>query len=224
MGDTSYKMTWRESASSAAQTRMNPSAPWMARERIAGNAYDPPVSRISSRTLIPLPISSSTACMSSTVGRYRGLNAAYQNWPTSDDLPTRAEPKTTTCQSRQVKSFALFQVINALTKAVGQCRHFARITFCWNYWNNYSFINIIRVATNVEISTNRGKTKIFLTNVEKNVDFGDFYGKIVEIWNRSQGKNMDFPIFANFCNERGKKRGFRGISMEKSWKFETRVK
>ena len=27
------------------------------------------------------------------------------------------------------------------------------------------------------------------------------------------------PIFANFCNERGKKRGFRGISMEKSWKI-----
>ena len=22
---------------------------------------------------------------------------------------------------------------------------------------------------------------------------------------------MDFPIFANFCNERGKKRGFRGF-------------
>ena len=30
---------------------------------------------------------------------------------------------------------------------------------------------------------------------------------------------MDFPIFANFCNERGKKTWFSGISMEKSWKI-----
>ena len=43
------------------------------------------------------------------------------------------------------------------------------------------------------------KNQFFFNQRGKNVDFGDFYGKTVEIWNRSQGKNMDFPIFANFC-------------------------
>ena len=41
--------------------------------------------------------------------------------------------------------------------------------------------HLFRVAANVDFSTKRGKTKIFITNVEKNVVFGDFYGKIVEI-------------------------------------------
>ena len=84
-----------------------------------------------------------------------------------------------------------------------------------------------RVATNVEISTKRGKTKIFLTNVEKT------WISVISMekpWKFEIGvkeKTWIFqflPIFPNFCNERGKKRGFRGISMEKSWKFETRVK
>ena len=47
---------------------------------------------------------------------------------------------------------------------------------------------ITRVATNVDFSTKRGKTKIFITDRGKNVVFGDFYGKTVDIWNRSQGK------------------------------------
>ena len=38
--------------------------------------------------------------------------------------------------------------------------------------------------------------RLFHKNVEKNVVFGDFYGKIVEIWNTSQVKNMDFLFSA----------------------------
>lgn len=60
--------TSREEGSSAAQTRMNPSAPLMASARMAGKAYDPPVSRMSRRKSRPLQ-SNSTECMSSTVGR-----------------------------------------------------------------------------------------------------------------------------------------------------------
>ena len=80
----------------------------------------------------------------------------------------------------------------------------------------------IRVATNVEISTKRGKTKIFLTNVEKT------WISVISMekpWKFEIGVKEKtwifqfFPIFAIFCNERGKKRGFRGISMEKSWKI-----
>ena len=44
------------------------------------------------------------------------------------------------------------------------------------------FLNAKRALTpGLTFSTKRGETKIFITNVEKNEVFGDFYGKIVEI-------------------------------------------
>ena len=65
----------------------------------------------------------------------------------------------------------------------------------------------------------RGKTWISVISMEKPWKF--------EI--RVKGNkwiSQFWPILANFCNERGKKRGFRGFLWKnrgKSWKLKTRV-
>ena len=74
------------------------------------------------------------------------------------------------------------------------------------------------------------KPKIFITNVEKNVVFGDFYGKPwkFEIGVEEKTWILNFPLLRKnqppFFVTNVAKTWFSVISMEKSWKFETRVK
>lgn len=73
---------------------MNASADCIDNTRMAGNSYDPDVSRISSVNRTPETLKSPW-CISSIVRLYLVENVPYRNWVMSDDLPTFAAPSTT---------------------------------------------------------------------------------------------------------------------------------
>ena len=67
----------------------------------------------------------------------------------------------------------------------------------------------------MDFSAKREKNQNVYNQRGKNVVFGDFYGKTVEIWNRSQVKNMQIFRFLEKKNSR-----FRESFTKKKGRFQ----
>lgn len=81
-------------ASVTEYTKMNASADEIDNALMAGNSYDPDVSKISNVRWTPVTLNSAW-CISSMVRLYFSEKVLYKNWDINDVLPTLAAPITT---------------------------------------------------------------------------------------------------------------------------------